>query len=75
MSSWDSKYTQEHLKELHQEAQAARLAQQLPSGRPGPTHRLLSGAGDLLIDAGLWLKSRYHKTDGRPHRFILLDLG
>ena len=75
MSSWDLKLTQEHLEELYLEAQTARLTQALHPERPGPAHRLLSWAGDLLIDTGVWLKSRYYKTDGKPHRFILLDLG
>ena len=75
MSSWDLNFTQEHLKDLYLEAQVIRLTRGLQPERPGLVNRLLSKAGDLLIDSGVWLKSRYHRTNGKAHRFILLDLG
>jgi hypothetical protein len=75
MLSWDLKHTQEHLNDLYVEAQKSRLVKELYSERPGIVNRLLSRAGDVLIDSGVWLKSRYHKRNGKPHRYILLDLG
>ena len=75
MSSWELNRTQEHLEDLYQEAKMVRLMKEVHPERLGLGNRLLSKAGDFLIDTGVWLKSRYHKSNGKPHRYILLDLG
>jgi hypothetical protein len=75
MPSWDLKHAQEHLDDLYLEAQKSRLAKEVHPERSGMVNSLLSRAGDVLIDSGVWLKSRYHKRNGKPHRYILLDLG
>lgn len=75
MNPWEYEFAQMRLNELHRaslEAQNAHLAR---IQRTGPTGRLLSKAGDLLILCGMKLKARYQAPGSPAHQLIILDLG